>query len=180
MLSVSILSMTATTVYAQPGNPASREAMIQNALSAGPISIAADAAVMDYDMSVLRAGTNGWTCFPDSPDTPVNDPMCNDAQWLIFMEAYMTQQTPVITAVGISYMLQGDAVASNDDPFAAAPAQGADWQIDPPHLMIVSPDPALYEGYSRDPNNGGPWIMFAGTPYEHVMIPVAQPLVARE
>jgi hypothetical protein len=35
-------------------------------------------------------------------------------------------------------MLQGGAVADNFDPGALEPAAGADWVIDPPHVMLVS------------------------------------------
>jgi hypothetical protein len=30
-------------------------------------------------------------------------------------------------------------------------------------------DPAVF---SSDPRSGGPWIMWGGTPYEHLMVPV--------
>jgi hypothetical protein len=33
----------------------------------------------------------------------------------------------------------------------------------------VQLDPSVY---STDPNSGAPWIMWGGTPYEHLMIPV--------
>ena len=29
-----------------------------------------------------------------------------------------------------------------------------------------------YEGISTDPNNGGPFVMWAGTPYAHIMVPI--------
>jgi hypothetical protein len=40
-----------------------------------------------------------------------------------------------------------------------------------PHLMIIVADPALREGI---PANlpGGPYVMWRGTPFVHVMIPV--------
>jgi hypothetical protein len=41
------------------------------------------------------------------------------------------------------------------------------------HLMIVLPDPKMLEGISDDPHNGGPYVMWKGTPYAHIMIPVA-------
>ena len=47
---------------------------IQNAMSAGPSSISSDAAILDWDLNVIREGSNGWTCLPDRPDTPGNDP----------------------------------------------------------------------------------------------------------
>ena len=42
-----------------------------------------------------------------------------------------------------------------------------------PHLMVIFPDPKMLEGISDDPNNGGPYVMWKGTPYAHVMVPVA-------
>jgi hypothetical protein len=35
------------------------------------------------------------------------------------------------------------------------------------------PDPALLEGIPTDPATGGPYVMWKGTPYQHVMVPVA-------
>ena len=40
------------------------------------------------------------------------------------------------------------------------------------HLMIVVPGKDSLAGFSTDPWNGGPWIMWPDTPYEHLMIPV--------
>jgi hypothetical protein len=58
---------------------------IANAMSAGPSAISAKATILDWPAKegdqppVLRAGTNGWTCLPDFPETKGNDPMCLDA-----------------------------------------------------------------------------------------------------
>jgi hypothetical protein len=30
-----------------------------------------------------------------------------------------------------------------------------------------------YEGISTDPHNGGPYVMYADTPYAHIMVPVS-------
>ncbi len=38
--------------------------------------------------------------------------------------------------------------------------------------MILVPDPALLDGISTDPWNGGPYVMWKGTPYAHIMVPV--------
>ena len=51
----------------------SPEGIISNALSAGPTSITDEAAVSDWDMNEVRAGTNGWTCLPDRSDTDGNE-----------------------------------------------------------------------------------------------------------
>ncbi|NIX25335.1 MAG: hypothetical protein GWN07_38280, partial [Actinobacteria bacterium] len=45
-----------------------KDKKIHSAMSAAPASIAEDATIMDWDMTVLREGSNGWTCLPDRPD----------------------------------------------------------------------------------------------------------------
>lgn len=151
---------------------------IHNAMSAGPAEIAKDAAVMDYPATPggklveLRKGNNGWTCIPDDPSTPTNDPMCLDKQWLIWFEAFIAGTKPNITQPGIAYMLQGGSGASDDDPFATTPPAGKDWQIEPPHVMFIFPDKLNPADYPREQHLVGPWLMYAGTPYEHVMAPI--------
>ena len=85
----------------------------------------------------------------------------------------MSHQTPRITQNGYGYMLQGGATASNDDPYAAAPKPGEDWTNEPPHIMVFSPkvpDAATYGTAMK----GGPWVMWGGTPYAHLMVPVQE------
>ena len=151
---------------------------IANAMSAGPERISAEAAILDWpsddsgELTELRAGSNGWSCLPDDPSTPTNDPMCLDANWLEFIHAIIGGRDPVYTAVGLGYMLQGGSSASPTDYTLLEPPAGEEWGISGPHLMVVSPgdlDPAFY---STDPASGGPWIMWEGTPYEHLMVPV--------
>jgi hypothetical protein len=38
--------------------------------------------------------------------------------------------------------------------------------------MVIVPDLALLEGIPTDPKTGGPFIMWKGTPYAHIMVPV--------
>ncbi len=153
-----------------------REAKIKSALSAAPAALAEHAAVVDWDMAELRPGTSGWTCLPDPPDVPGNSPMCLDAQWLKWMDAWANKrETLEISEIGISYMLQGGYDASNTDPFATFPPAGvecAECLESGPHLMILVPDVEMLEGLPTDPHSGGPWVMFKGTPYAHIMIPV--------
>jgi len=145
-----------------PDNP------IAYAESAGIPEIAADATILDAEGNVLRPGTNGWTCMA-IPGAP----MCADAQWMSLLDSYMNRRDNVeVTAVGISYMLRGDEGASNIDPFAEGPTANNEWVITGPHLMIIVPDPALLAGIPTDPSGGGPYVMWRGTPFVHVMIPV--------
>ncbi|RLT44874.1 MAG: hypothetical protein DWI57_02235 [Chloroflexi bacterium] len=167
-----------------PVDPADR---IGSAMSAGPSEIAQDATILDWpteaggEWSVLREGSNGWTCLPDDYDpnneymlpmaTPVNDPMCLDASFTQWFKAYMAGTDPNLTTPGIGYMFFGGANADNDDPSIMAPAEGGTWNIEPRHIMVVYPEP-LDPTMSHDHHYGGPYVMFAGTPYEHLMIPV--------
>ena len=156
----------------RPAQAPGRQALVESALSAAPPAVAAHAAVMDMQQHVLRPGSNGFTCFPDDPAVPNNAPMCLDATWAEVIDAWMHRRAPAITGMGISYMLQGDLPVSNTDPFATGPTADNQWiQVGRPHIMIVLPDPALLDGVSTDPDNGGPWVMWKGTPYAHVMIP---------
>lgn len=146
------------------------------AMSGGPLAITADATIMDFDESgnlvELRAGTNGWMCVPDdNPVAPGDAPMCVDGAWQSWMTAWMSQTTPEIEGIGISYMLQGSLAPSNEDPYATEPAEGEDWIEDGPHLMVVVPDPAMLDAFPTDPTWGGPYVMWKGTPYAHLMVP---------
>ena len=37
--------------------------------------------------------------------------------------------------------------------------------------MVLVPDARLREGISTDPTNGGPLVMWKGTPHAHIMVP---------
>lgn len=157
--------------------PMTNDQKIQNALSAAPAGIAKGAAVMapgataGSPMQELKKGANGWTCLPDDPSTPANDPMCMDQNAMQWADAWMHKKPVTITSLGIGYMLQGGSTADNDDPFAKQPKAGKQWLMEPPHLMVFGTkiDPAVY---SNAPNTTGPWVMWKGTPYEHLMVPV--------
>jgi hypothetical protein len=99
--------------------------------------------------------------------------MCLDKPWQEWLAALLGQRAPELSSVGISYMLKGGPAASNTDPYAETPAEGEDWIHDGPHMMVIVPDPALLDAYSTDPGTGGPYVMWKGTPYAHLMVPVA-------
>ena len=69
-------------------------------------------------------------------------------------------------------MLAGDAGASNIDPYAEGPTEDNDWVVEGAHLMLLVPDNSALEGLSTDPENGGPYVMWKGTPYAHIMVPI--------
>ncbi len=149
---------------------------VQDAMSAAPASVSNDATVMDWPgadgkLAELKKGTNGWTCLPDSPQTPKNDPICVNGPALEWFQAYMGKKTPTNTQPGLGYMLQGGDDPSNTDPFATEPKAGEDWMDAPPHIMIF-PTGKLDTKVFGTAMNGGPWIMWANTPYAHLMMPV--------
>ena len=146
------------------------------AMGAGPAAITRDATIMDWneagELVELRAGTNGWLCVVDeNPNAPGDYPACLDGAWQQWFGAYSAGETPEIDGIGISYMLLGGPAASNTDPLAVGPAEGEDWLFDGPHLMIIAPDPAMLDAFPTEHGTGGPYVMWAGTPYAHLMVP---------
>ena len=147
---------------------------IKSAMSAAPESVSAKATVLDWNMNTLREGSNGWTCLPDSDNAPGSAPWCVNEPWLNFLKAYVNREEPPYNAVGIAYMLMGDAPVSNSDPFATEPTgKENDWVTGlGAHLMVLVPDRESLKGISTEHLNRGPWVMWPGTPYAHIMIPV--------
>jgi hypothetical protein len=145
--------------------------VIDEALSAGPEAIAAEAAVVDWEGNTLKEGTNGWTCMPSPPGFE-DAPMCLDEPWMAWAQGYGSKTDVVIDKVGIAYMLKGDDGASNIDPYAEGPTDDNDWVEAGPHLMVIVPDATAYDALSTDHTTGGPWVMWAGTPYAHIMVPL--------
>ena len=146
---------------------------ISRAMSAAPESVSANAMIMDNDGTILREGNNGWTCLPNTmPDD--HAPMCNDALWMKMMQALGNKADFVADGMGISYMLQGDigAGVSNATPFHPDPKNAPDYTEGGPHLMIILPK-AMLQGITTDPKSGGPYVMWADTPYAHIMVPIS-------
>ncbi|HUO98762.1 MAG TPA: hypothetical protein VMU01_08840 [Rhizomicrobium sp.] len=152
--------------------------LIVSAMSAAPKAVSASATVVALDasgkMRTLRAGSNGWTCIPDDPSTPGPDPMCMDKNAMEFIGAMSARKPPPKGKVGFMYMLAGGTDASNTDPFATKPTASNHWIKTGPHVMILGADQAFYDQYpkSADPDTKAPYVMWAGTPYQHLMVPV--------
>jgi hypothetical protein len=151
---------------------------VANAMSAGPAAIAMNATIVDWaddgtPSVVLREGTNEWTCTTDWPVSPGNDPACYDAEFTAWNDAYAVGAEPDVTGLGFAYMLAGGSDPSNTDPMAMEPAEGEDWVTTPPHVMIVVPGGYDSAVFTTDHASGSPYIMWDETPYEHLMLPVA-------
>jgi hypothetical protein len=166
------LAMASAAAAVPQQKQASDSEYIAQALSAAPAGVAKDAAVVRMDdkgnMQTLRPGKNGFSCMVAGTDK-----MCADANSMAFFHAWMMRINPP-DKVGMTYMLQGDKGASNTDPYATAKTATNHWVVTGPHIMITGPV-AKTLGYteSQDPDPTKPYMMWAGTPYEHAMIPVA-------
>lgn len=179
-------TMPAMAMPATPAakTPPTKAQKIADAMRAAPPTISRHATIMDWPADMangkptqLRAGTNGWVCYPSMPadaGIPAGEsPMCLDKEWQAWTEGLMTNTEPKITGTGIAYMLMGDAGASNLDPHAMAPTPTNQWVVTPPHVMIVYPDLKMLDAFPTDPATGGPWVMWKGTPYAHLMVPTS-------
>ena len=165
---VSLFALAATAQQEQPSDAK----YIADALSAAPAAVAKGAAVVRFEkdgsMKTLRAGNNGFTCMVMGTDK-----MCNDANSMEFIRALM-KNVPPPDKIGISYMLAGDDGASNTDPKAAGKTADNHWIVTGPHLMVFGPgSKSLGYTKAKDPDPNQPYMMWAGTPYEHAMIPIA-------
>ncbi len=149
------------------------DSVIASAESAGPSSVTANATIKDSDGTVLREGTNSYTCYPQQE---IIGPMCNEAVWDELLGAMLNKKDFNPGSFSVSYMLAGEGTAigvSNSDPYATDPASSDDWVKEGPHLMIVVPNRAALEGLSRDPSDPV-YVMWGDTPYAHIMVKVVE------
>lgn len=151
----------------------SSEAMISDALRAAPASILDTATVSDLAGNILREGTSDYTCFP-APEG-IAGPMCFDAEWRRWMAAWMGGKPFTAKRLAIAYMLAGDSPdggASNIDPAASLPTAENEWIVEGPHMMVITPDPSVFAGIPTVIQTDGPYVMWSGTPYVHLMVPI--------
>lgn len=169
--------LLAMPAQGQDKGAASDQKLISSALAAAPAGVGRNAAVAVMEngkMRLLRPGTNGFTCMPDNPATPGDDPMCMDRNAMAWVEAWVARRPPPAGRLGFMYMLAGGTDASNTDPYATKPLPNNHWINTGPHVMVVGADPGFYDQYpkSADPDTAAPYVMWPGTPYQHLMAPV--------
>jgi len=185
LIGLAVLTCAGAALAAETAKPAAKAAkapsdnqLIASAMRAAPAKVSKDATIVAMDatgnMRTLRKGSNGFTCMPDNPTTPGPDPMCMDANAFAWAGAWMGHKDPPAGKVGFMYMLEGGTDASNTDPYAAAPTASNHWVKTGPHIMIVGADASFYDSYPKkpDPDTTQPYVMWAGTPYQHLMAPV--------
>ena len=148
------------------------EEKIASAMSAAPDRISAEATIVDADGTVLRQGTNKWTCVPGGPAGSNKYPMCNDPVFVKWFAAVWDGKPFSTDVIGYSYMLAGGYVADINDPLADGSDENSIPDTEGPHLMLILPDGALREGLSADPADGDIFVLWKDTPMELVIIPL--------
>jgi hypothetical protein len=155
------------------------EMKIEEAMRAAGPAISQDATIMDWpterggEFTVLREGSNSWTCLPSPWPEGVGHPMCVDKVWLATLKAqWAHEDPPQVTVPGIAYMLDGGGGPSITDPYATEPPPGQDWGRGGPHVMILTPGDL--SGYSHT-LGVPPWVMYPDTPFAHLMVGVQMP-----
>ena len=167
-----VLIAAPVSIGAQQMGTSSDSDYVAKIMAAAPASVVKGATIVqtqtDGTMKVLQTGTNGFTCMVAGANA-----MCLDTNAMAWARAWMTHSAPP-DKVGFVYMLAGDDGASNTDPYAKSPAADNHWVKTGPHVMIVGPS-AKTMGYPMTPDADPtkPYVMWAGTPYAHLMIPVS-------
>jgi hypothetical protein len=140
-------------------------------MTAAPPQIVRDATIVrtvNGAMHTLKKGTNDFTCMENN-----GTPMCMDPNAMEWAHAWQTHAPPP-DKIGFIYMLNGDTGASNTDPWATKSEPGNHWIKTGAHVMIVGPAAKTMAGYPRtaDADPTKPYVMWPGSPYEHLMLPV--------
>ena len=171
-LSVGALFGSVSLVNAQHQMISDQELMAK-LKEAAPAHVLENATIMnmgsDGKMKVVKEGNNGWTCMD-----PGNAPMCADKAAMEWAQAWQSKG-PAPQKIGFIYMLSGDNGASNTDPYATKEAPDNNWVKTGSHVMIVGADAkGMMQAYPRDakPDPTRPYVMWPGSPYEHLMLPV--------
>ena len=179
LAALALITVDPLSLPAQEAEMARKSAdqKMEEALGAAPAGVAESATVMDWpseeggEFTVLREGSNGWTCLPDPPGENF-EPMCNDGTWMSWVRTFMAGEEPRVDALGISYMLNSTGETSNTDPRATEATADNEWHAVGPHMMVLVPDPSMLEIYPDDPSPSVPYVMWKGTPYVHLMVPM--------
>ncbi|HEY5424914.1 MAG TPA: hypothetical protein VIJ77_00010 [Candidatus Tumulicola sp.] len=166
------LAAAPMTLRAQGADTMSDSDYVAKVMTAAPAAVAKGATVVEMNADgtarTVQTGTNGFTCM-----LLLGTPACADKNAMAWMQSMMSHSAPP-ASVGFMYMLAGDSGASNTDPLAKAPTAGNHWVKTGPHVMILGPAAATM-GYpmTADADASQPYVMWAGTPYAHLMIPVS-------
>ena len=149
--------------------------------SAAPAYIGDNATIIGASGKVLRKGTNGWRCEPFMPmpeggfksahDTAA---ACSDKNAVAWANAYKANKTPDLEADGWIWMLHGDLGVDNFTPYTDGQKDAGHKHFieSGAHMMLMPKDPTSLDGQTTDYTTGAPYVMFKGTKFVHLMIPL--------
>ena len=167
----SVVAFTSTT-YPQQHAMVDDKQLMAILREAAPAHVLEHATVMnmgaDGKMHAIQQGTNGWTCMD-----PGGAPMCADVGAMEWVAAWQSKG-PAPQKLGFIYMLKGDNGASNTDPYATQEAPDNNWVKTGSHVMIVGAEAkSMMQAYPREAkaDPARPYVMWPGSPYEHLMLP---------
>ena len=159
----------------------SDEWQIKAYTSAAPAFIGDHATVISDSGKVLREGTNGWTCrnlvpMPEGGFTAAHASAaaCSDRNAVAWVEAYISDTTPKLEGDGWIWMKHGDLGVDNFKPYTDGQKDaGHKHYIESgAHMMLMPKDPSSLDGQTTDYTTGAPYVMFKGTKFVHLMIPL--------
>lgn len=181
-IGIPLLVLAAVAADAQQLAGGADAEYIARAMTAAPPDVARDATIVrmaSVAMETLKKGNGTFTCMVTNAG-----PMCTSPEALRWAHAWQTHTAPPPDDLGYVYMLNGDSGMSNTDPWATKPTPGNHWVYTGPHVMVVGLPIKKMISYPRtpDPDVTKPYIMWSGTPYEHLMIPLnpSTPKLAEE
>ena len=165
-----LLALAGAANTQQPAGDADAE-YTARAMTAAQPEVAYDATIVrmvNGAMQTLKKGTNEYTCMVEN-----TGPMCMGPIAMEWAHAWQTRTHPP-DQLGFIYMLNGDTGMSNTDPWATKPTPSNHWIKTGAHIMMVGSPVKKMRGFPRtpDPDPTKPYVMWSGTPYEHVMIPM--------
>ena len=141
-------------------------------MTAAPPEVAHDATIvrlMNGAVQTLKKGDNEYTCMVGN-----EGPMCMGQIAMEWVHAWQNRTLPP-NALGFIYMLDGDTGMSTTDPWATKPAPGNHWVKTGPHVMMVGlPVKRMTFPRTPDPDPTKPHVVWSGTLYEHVVLPLSQ------
>ena len=167
-----VMSLAGVALAQQsPSTPVSDQDYIKRVTMAAPPQVVEGATIVrmqNGSMQALRKGHNEWTCMEAN-----GTPMCMDPNAMEWAHAWQSHG-PATEKTGFIYMLAGDTGASNTDPYVTEKKADNHWVETGAHVMIVGSAAKAMVGYPKtaDADPTKPYVMWPGTPYEHLMIPV--------
>ncbi|HTO74128.1 MAG TPA: hypothetical protein VMJ30_09915 [Gemmatimonadales bacterium] len=189
-------AMLPALLAAQAVSPPSTEVQIAGAVSPAPDSLKAGAAVLGYDKAgqliTIRQGRNNLICLADNPASKDFHPACYQKELEPFMargRALRAQglKRAAIDSVRYAEIMSG-ALRMPPRPTTLYEYFGKKENFDSTTGKVTGAS-AVYvvytpyateesSGLSTVPLPGGPWLMYPGKPWAHIMIVPEKPKAA--